>query len=274
MKILPACIIVGALGGLLGAFFVIANNWMAFFRKFYITKKWQRPLEAVAFSVLTTTFFFWTPYVYAKCILKSTVENEETKDLLVTFTCPDGYYNPLATMFFNTEGGAISTIISGQESKGVLTTAWEMFVYTSLWYLFTITTYGVWVPAGLFLPGMIIGCGMGSLYEILKEDFMGDPDQRAGFKVTPVVIGAGAMMAGYTRLSYSLVVIMCETTDSINLFIPMMVSILVSRAVSGLFTTSLYDRALRTKQMPVLKDSIPEETRNLKVKEFMIKDVF
>jgi len=122
-----------------------------------------------------------------------------------------------------------------------------MFVYGGLWYLFTITTYGVWVPAGLFLPGMIIGCALGSLYEILKEDIMGDPEIREGYRVTPVMVGAGAMMAGYTRLSYSLVIIMCETTDSINLFVPMTVAILISRAVSGIFTTSLYDRALRTK---------------------------
>ena len=123
-----------------------------------------------------------------------------------------------------------------------------MFVYLACWYLFTITTYGVWVPAGLFLPGMIIGCALGALYELIKEDLMTDGgSNREGFKVTPVIMGAGAMMAGYTRLSYSLVIIMCETTDSINLFVPMMIAILVSRAVSGIFTPSLYDRALRTK---------------------------
>jgi H+/Cl- antiporter ClcA len=125
--------------------------------------------------------------------------------------------------------------------------AWEMFIYMSIWYLFTISTYGVWVPAGLFLPGMIIGCALGSLYELLREDIMSDTRAHGDYKVTPVIVGAGAMMAGYTRLSYSLVIIMCETTDSINLFVPMMIAILISRAVSGLFTTSLYDRALRTK---------------------------
>jgi len=222
---------------------------------------------------LTTTFFFWIPYIFARCIARSSVEDKETKELLVTYTCPEGYYNPLATMFFNTEGGAIGTIISGQETKGLNVTAMEMFVYMSIWYLFTIVTYGVWIPAGLFLPGMIIGCALGSLYEILKEDLMDEAGKRDGFNVVPVLIGSGAMMAGYTRLSYSLLVIMCETTDSINLFVPMMVAILVSRAVSGLFTTSLYDRALRTKQMPVLKDTIPEETIHMKVKNFMTSDL-
>jgi H+/Cl- antiporter ClcA len=39
-----------------------------------------------------------------------------------------------------------------------------MISFVAVWYLFTITTYGTNVPAGLFLPGMIIGCCMGDLY--------------------------------------------------------------------------------------------------------------
>jgi H+/Cl- antiporter ClcA len=33
-----------------------------------------------------------------------------------------------------------------------------------VWYLLTITTYGTSVPAGLFLPGMIIGCALGKVF--------------------------------------------------------------------------------------------------------------
>ena len=39
-----------------------------------------------------------------------------------------------------------------------------MFLFFSVWYFFTITTYGTNVPAGLFLPGMIIGCALGAMY--------------------------------------------------------------------------------------------------------------
>lgn len=39
-----------------------------------------------------------------------------------------------------------------------------MISFIAVWYFFTITTYGTNVPAGLFLPGMIIGCCMGDLY--------------------------------------------------------------------------------------------------------------
>jgi H+/Cl- antiporter ClcA len=86
----------------------------------------------------------------------------------------------------------------------------------------------------------------------------------------PVLIACGAMLAGYTHMTYSLLIIMLETTTSINLFIPMMISILVSRAISKPMTRSLYERALRTKQVPSLKESVPKANRRIKVKEAMV----
>jgi H+/Cl- antiporter ClcA len=148
-------------------------------------------------------------------------------------------------MLFNTEGAAIRTILSGQEPGGLQVGAWQMLIFITIWYLLTIVTYGVWVPAGLFLPGMIIGCAVGSLYETIEKSVFGEAT--ANPSVLPVIIASGAMLAGYTRLSYSLLMIMLETTTCINLFIPMMIGILTSRAVSKPFTRSLYERALRTK---------------------------
>ena len=40
----------------------------------------------------------------------------------------------------------------------------DIAIYLVLWYTFTIITYGVWVPAGLFLPGILIGCSVGVIY--------------------------------------------------------------------------------------------------------------
>lgn len=71
--------------------------------------------------------------------------------------------------------------------------------------------------------------------------------------MTQVLVGAGAMLSAYTRLTYSLVIIMLETTSSINLFFPMMIGIMVARGVGNIFSPSLYDRAIRMKQMPFLK---------------------
>lgn len=177
-------------------------------------------------------------------------------------------YSPMASLLFNTEGDAISTLISGFEIGGITLDTGHCAVFVLLWYFFTITTYGVWVPAGLFLPGIIIGCAVGSVYETLRVSLF-NLQVPQDYSVAPIVCAAGAMLSAYTRLTYSLVVIMLETTQSFNLFIPMMLAILVARAVGNLFTRSLYDRALRAKGIPLIRNNAPSSTARLKASEIM-----
>jgi H+/Cl- antiporter ClcA len=65
------------------------------------------------------------------------------------------------------------------------------------------------------------------------------------------------MLAGYTRMTYSLAVIVMETSQAINIFLPVIVSIGISNNVGGYFTRGLYDRAVRAKQIPILKKEAP-----------------
>lgn len=67
----------------------------------------------------------------------------------------------MATLFFNTEGGTIKSLFSYQYYE-----VYERYllIFGCSWYFFTITTYGVFIPAGLFLPGIIMGGAMGRLY--------------------------------------------------------------------------------------------------------------
>jgi len=78
-------------------------------------------------------------------------------------------------MFFNTEGDAIRSLISGFESNyGINATGWHLVLFLIIWFIFTIITYGVWVPAGLFLPGIIIGCSVGGLYSEIQAIILGN----------------------------------------------------------------------------------------------------
>ena len=90
--------------------------------------------------------------------------------------------------------------------------------------------------------------------------------------VTFVLVGAGAMLSSYCRLTYSLVVIMLETTSSINIFLPMMIGIMTARFVGALLSPSLYDRALRMKQMPFLRANPPDSTKHLKASQVMVSE--
>ena len=91
--------------------------------------------------------------------------------------------------------------------------------------------------------------------------------------VTFVLVGAGAMLSSYCRLTYSLVVIMCETTSSINIFLPMFLGVMMARVVGDMISPSLYDRALRMKQMPFLRDKPPKSSKYLKACQIMATNV-
>lgn len=144
----------------------------------------------------------------------------------------------------------------------------DTIIYIVLWYIFTITTYGVWVPAGLFLPGILIGCSLGILYlDLLVFGFDFSIDRLGGQAY--IIVGASAMLAGYCRLTYSLAVIMLETTQSINNFIPTLLAVGVSLCVAKAINRSLYDYAIRAKQMPLLRNHLPKQNANILVKDVL-----
>ena len=82
------------------------------------------------------------------------------------------------------------------------------------------------------------------------------------------------MLTSYTRMTYSLAVIMLETTQSINLFIPIIFSLVVARSVSKLISKrSLYEVALVYKSIPFLGDKYPSAFSFYRAEEIMSKPV-
>jgi H+/Cl- antiporter ClcA len=173
-------------------------------------------------------------------------------------------------LFWASEG----EIIKGLTSSVINVETQEIVVFFVCWYGLTCITYGTFVPAGLFLPGMILGCCIGNFFgelcivwEILPVG--SGPGAIKNF----VVIGTASVLAGYTRLTYSLAIIMMETAQVMNLFIPIFFTVLISNWVGKIFTRGLYDRAVRGKQMPVLQDWIPLPCQGIIAEQMMSKEV-
>jgi len=68
-------------------------------------------------------------------------------------------------LFFNTEKGIILNIFNASEYFKV--GIGQLTLFTLSWFFFTVVTYGVWTPAGLFLPGIIMGGAMGEVYTMI-----------------------------------------------------------------------------------------------------------
>lgn len=74
------------------------------------------------------------------------------------------------------------------------------------------------------------------------------------------------MIAGYSRLSFSLAVIMLETTENVNLFLPIILALFISFSVGRLFNRSIYINALGQKSVPFLIETVPHLNAHLVAK--------
>lgn len=99
----------------------------------------------------------------------------------------------------------------------------------------TIITFGIKVPSGVIIPAL----GAGALFGRLVGQWVTD--------ISPgifAMVGAGAFLAGVSRMTISLCVIMFELTGELQYIVPHMTAILVGKWVAdALSQESVYDVA-------------------------------
>lgn len=128
-------------------------------------------------------------------------------------------------------------------------------------------TFGLQIPAGIILPSMAIGALSGRAVGIVMEiwqhnhpDFFAfstcDPGRAC---VTPGVyamIGAAATLAGVTRMTVSIVVIMFELTGALTYVLPIMVAVMLSKWVGDAFSRrGIYESWIHFNEYPFLDSS-------------------
>lgn len=150
-----------------------------------------------------------------------------------------------------------------------------MLIFMATWYTFTCLTYGTNVPAGLFLPGLIIGCTLGNILMWIVTNFgvfSTDDENYYAIRKKFIILGCGGFMAGYTRMTYSLGVILMETTQDLSLFVPLIFVITLASQTGNMFTRSLNKRSMRAKQLPIITDKIPPPCEDLKAGDIMAEN--
>jgi len=116
--------------------------------------------------------------------------------------------------------------------------SWQaLFLFTAFYFLAAVYIYGVAVPSGLFVPGMLMGGGLGRfvgelIYALAGESSRVDPGLYA-------LVGAASVLGGVTRMTMSLVVICLEISNDIDLIIPVMLAVGVAKQVGDQFNHSM-----------------------------------
>jgi len=234
-------VLIGVLGGLIGACFNATNEMITHWRIKHINHTpFYRFVEVLLVSSLVSVVGFGLPFFWDQCrpLPDTTTMNRSELELLnqfVSFNCVEGEeYNEIASLFFNDGNAAIKLLFHMHHHTFSLGALFLFFVfYISL----ATVTYGIAVPSGLFVPSLLSGAALGRLIGNLVYKFYPD---RFAFSNTYSLIGAAAVLGGMARMTISLTVILLEATGNEQFALPLMITLFTARLVGQLFNDDLY----------------------------------
>ncbi|KAI3344026.1 chloride channel [Ustulina deusta] len=243
---LAGFIVVGILGGAAGALFIKASRrWALSFRKINIIKNYPL-IEVILVALVTGLVSYWnalTKLPVAKLLLNlaAPCDNDEKDDEL-----------GLCVSSIDDIPGVIALLLAAFVIKGFL----------------TIITFGIKLPAGIYVPSMVVGGLMGRIIGHLVQWVVlrfphwaiwgSCPLLQESTCVQPGVyalIAAGSTMCGVTRLSVTLAVILFELTGSLDYVLPFSLAILVAKwTADALEPLSIYDLLTIMNSYPYLNN--------------------
>ncbi|KYR02106.1 chloride channel protein [Tieghemostelium lacteum] len=267
----------GVLGGLLGAFFVFCNVRLSRFRMEFFAKRsiYWRVLEVFVFITLTSSILF-SAATFSGCRALSDASNSSDipsdiqtaqNDTFIKFFCPDSQYNDMAGLSFNSLDAALRLLYSRSLNVFSIQT---LVVFTIISFFLTTVTSGLMLASGLFIPMMLVGASLGRLVGqiggMMFTNSTIDPSIYA-------MVGSSAMMAGFSRMTISLAVIVVELTEGTQYMLPVILSVMVAKWVGDIFNESIYEHLMEQKCYPFLPSQPPKSMVKLSVTDIMKSDV-
>ncbi|KAG7991557.1 hypothetical protein I3843_02G082600 [Carya illinoinensis] len=271
-ELLPMAII-GVIGGLLGALFNQLTLYISYWRRNHLHKKGNQVkiIEACLVSLITSIISFGLPLL-RKCSPCPDSDPDSSLECprppgmygnYVNFYCSkEKEYNDLATIFFNTQDDAIRNLFSAKTIHEF--SAQSLLTFLVMFYTLAVVTFGTAVPAGQFIPGIMIGSTYGRLVGMFVVNFYKKLSIEEG---TYALLGAASFLGGSMRMTVSLCVIMVEITNNLKLLPLIMLVLLISKAVGDAFNEGLYEEQARLKGIPLLESKPKYQMRKMTAKD-------
>ncbi|URE29195.1 chloride channel [Musa troglodytarum] len=271
-ELLPMAII-GIISGILGALFNQLTLYVTSWRRKYLHKKGNRVkvLEVCIISLITSVISFGLPLLRSCSPCPDSETNPGIEcprppgmdgDFVNFYCANDREYNDLATIFFNTQDDAIRNLFSAKTFHEY--SAQSLLTFLVMFYSLAVVTFGTAVPAGQFVPGIMIGLTYGRLVGMFVVKFYKKLNVEEG---TYALLGAASFLGGSMQMTVSFCVIMVEITNNLKLLPLIMLVLLISKAVGDFFNKGLYEEQAQLRGIPLLESTPKQYLRNGAAKE-------
>lgn len=140
---------------------------------------------------------------------------------------------------------------------GAVSLSFKLLYIAAQGFFLSTYSHGLTLPGGILMPslvlgglvGRVMGIISGAIQKAVDAEYLATCTARSCL-VSPsshAVVGAAAFMSGITKLTLSVVVILCELTGAVSYILPIMVAVLTSKFVNDfLCLENIYDSWLST----------------------------
>ncbi|KAJ8028430.1 H(+)/Cl(-) exchange transporter 3 [Holothuria leucospilota] len=244
--------VLGILGGLYGVLFIKLNLWWCNYRKSSNLKR-HPVLEVVVLALITAIISYPNPYT-----------RQSSSRLIATLFKECGPEDDIDLCDYKRNFTRVDQSIypTAEAGPGVTNALWQLSLALVVKAALTVFTFGIKVPAGLFIPSIAVGAIAGRIAGVVMEQVAFnnpswfDSCSATGKCVTAglyAMVGAAACLGGVTRMTVSLVVIMFELTGGLVYIVPLMVAVVISKWVGDAFTKGgIYDGHIELNDYPYL----------------------
>lgn len=140
----------------------------------------------------------------------------------------------------------------------------NLFAYVLVRFWSTAISATVFVPCGIVTPVFAIGAAFGRLFGELVVILSHGELLVAGY----AVVGAASFTAGVTG-TISIAVIVFELTEQLSYMIPVLLCVIVGRAVTLFFSLDMYETMGRQKNLPQWPDLTKQKSYSLTAGDLM-----
>lgn len=157
---IPIFMMMGCIGGLLGALWVYVNTKINIFRARFIKEKSAKVAEAVLVAILTSTI---------ACLMMFSINDCRPLGVdptihPVQLFCEDNEYNAVAALWFQTPEASVKALFHDPPASHQLVT---LCVFVLVYYPLSCITYGLSVSMGIFIPTLLVGAAWGRVTSTL-----------------------------------------------------------------------------------------------------------
>lgn len=168
-------------------------------------------------------------------------------------------------------------------TAGALAMAWLLVAAALLGFLLAAITFGLQIPAGIILPSLAIGAlygrALGVLVQLVQKHFSSswlfaacEPDSPCVTPGTYAIVGAASALAGVTRMTVSIVVIMFELTGALSYVLPIMVAVMLAKWIGDVFSKrGIYESWIRVNEYPYLDNKEDTQLPHVSVSSIMTR---